>query len=254
MTKRARSRIATWLPAALAVLASIAAPCGVQAYAAAKPELVLRKGDRIILIGNTFAERMQYFGHFETLLARPLSRARAGGPQPGLFGRRADTAAAPGPLQRSRAHAQGREAGRADCRIRLQRVVRRDRPGFAKFKKDLESFIKTSTTTKYNGKEPPRLVLFSPIAQEDLKNPHITDGKKNNVNIELYSRAMEELAAKHGAVFVDLFGPSKQLYESSDQPLTINGVHLSDLGYKRLAPIMMDSALRRGAELERRPI
>ena len=30
--------------------------------------LELKKGDRIILIGNTLAERMQYFGHFETLL------------------------------------------------------------------------------------------------------------------------------------------------------------------------------------------
>ena len=32
------------------------------------PNWCLRKGDRIILIGNTFAERMQYYGHFETLL------------------------------------------------------------------------------------------------------------------------------------------------------------------------------------------
>src|SRR5262249_26167861 len=31
-------------------------------------------------------------------------------------------------------------------------------------------------------------------------------------------------------------------YESSEQPLTINGIHLSDAGYKRLAPIM-DQAL-----------
>src|SRR5690348_17384935 len=30
--------------------------------------LELHKGDRIILIGNTLAERMQHFGHFETLL------------------------------------------------------------------------------------------------------------------------------------------------------------------------------------------
>src|ERR1700749_4659381 len=32
------------------------------------PPLKPKKGDRIILIGNTLAERMQYFGHFETLL------------------------------------------------------------------------------------------------------------------------------------------------------------------------------------------
>ena len=81
--------------------------------------------------------------------------------------------------------------------------------GLDKFKSDLENFIKTSTTTKYNGKEAPRLVLLSPIAHEDLKNPHITDGKKNNENIKLYTDAMAELAGKHGVVFVDLFTPEQ---------------------------------------------
>src|SRR5580700_10002073 len=31
-------------------------------------KLKLQKGDHVILIGNTLAERMQYFGHWETLL------------------------------------------------------------------------------------------------------------------------------------------------------------------------------------------
>ena len=62
-----------------------------------------------------------------------------------------------------------------------------------------------STTAR----QPPRLVLLSPIAQEDLKNPHITDGKKNNENIKLYTDAMAELAGKHGVVFVDLFAPTQ---------------------------------------------
>ncbi len=40
-----------------------------QGAAAAEAAATSRKaGDRIILIGNTLAERMQYFGHFETLL------------------------------------------------------------------------------------------------------------------------------------------------------------------------------------------
>ena len=61
-------------------------------------------------------------------------------------------------------------------------------------------------------------MLLSPIAHEDLKNPHITDGKKNNENIKLYTDAMAELAGKHGVVFADLFAASKQLYEASSQP------------------------------------
>ena len=113
--------------------------------------------------------------------------------------------------------------------------------GLDKFKKDVENFITVSTTTRYNGKPAPRLVLFSPIAHEDLKNPHITDGRKNNANIALYTAAMAELAGKHGVVFVDLFTPSRKLFEASSHPLTINGIHLSDEGYRQLAPRFVEA-------------
>ncbi len=225
----------------------MAAACGAPAHAAAKSELVLKKGDRIILIGNTLAERMQYYGHFETLL-----HARF----PALelvvhnLGYSADEVTLRPRQAHFNDHGHTLEDEKPDVLIAAFGFNESfgGPAGLPKFKKDLESFVKRSMSTRYNGKQPPRLVLLSPIAHEDLKNPHITDGKQNNVNIELYSRAIEELASQHGAVFVDLFGPSKKLYESSDQPLSINGVHLSDLGYKRLAPIMMDAIFGPAAE------
>ena len=51
---------------ALALASGFLAPRA--AWTSEPPHLELHKGDRIILIGNTFAERMQYYGHFETLL------------------------------------------------------------------------------------------------------------------------------------------------------------------------------------------
>ncbi len=212
-----------------------------------RPDLVLRKGDRIILIGNTFAERMQYYGHFETLL-------HARFPELELvvhnLGYSADELTLRPRQARFNDHGHTLKDEKPDVLIAafgFNESFAGPR-GLPKFKNDLEKFIKTSTSTKYNGEEPPRLVLLSPIAQEDLNNPHITDGKQNNVNIELYTRAMEELAGKYGAVFVDLYGPTKQLYGSSSEPLTINGVHLNDLGYKRLAPIMMEALFGTAAE------
>ena len=66
MTRPTRLQFPTWLLAAavtfLAPLTATVAP------GAEKTGLVLKKGDRIILIGNTLAERMQYYSHFETLL------------------------------------------------------------------------------------------------------------------------------------------------------------------------------------------
>src|SRR5262249_58443464 len=47
--------------------------------------------------------------------------------------------------------------------------------GLAKFKSDLESFIRHTRAQKYNGKTAPRLVLFSPIAHENLRDRNLPD-------------------------------------------------------------------------------
>jgi glucose/arabinose dehydrogenase len=238
MTKRVRSRFAYGSLAAGAVLVLLA-PTPV--FSADKPKLELRKGDRIILFGNTLAERMQYYGHFETLL-------HARFPELELVVHNLGYSADELTLRPRQAHFDDHGHTLKDEKPDVLIAVLgfnesfAGPAGLAKFKNELEKFIKTSTTTKYNGKEAPRLVLLSPIAHEDLKNPHITDGKKNNENIKLYTDAMDELAGKHGVVFVDLFTPSKQLYEASSRPLTINGIHLSDEGYRQLAP-KLDEAL-----------
>ncbi len=76
MTRHVKSPLATWILAMAAAL-TLALVQPVTAISAEPPRLMLQKGDRIILIGNTLAERMQYYGHFETLLHAPFSRARA---------------------------------------------------------------------------------------------------------------------------------------------------------------------------------
>src|SRR6185312_909149 len=109
--------------------------------------------------------------------------------------------------------------------------------GLEKFKKDLDKFITDSTSTKYNGKAAPKLVLLSPIAHEDLGNPHVTDGKANNENIAIYTKAMAEAAGKHKIVFVDLFTPTRQVF-ADPNVLTINGIHLNETGDVVLASIL----------------
>src|SRR5690242_20283608 len=64
MWNRARRRFGTGLAATGLLMVLWAAATS----AAEATRLELKKGDRIILIGNTLAERMQYYGHFETLL------------------------------------------------------------------------------------------------------------------------------------------------------------------------------------------
>ena len=139
-----------------------------------------RPGDHIAIIGNTLADRMQHVGWLRDAAPQPLSRARAGRPQPRLLRRRADRAAALGRLRHARRAADGGQ-GRRDLRLlRLQRIVRRRRKGWPSSSSDLDAFIKHTLGQKYNGKSPPRLVLFSPIAHEDLHDRNLPDGKENN--------------------------------------------------------------------------
>ena len=56
------------------------------------------------------------------------------------------------------------------------------------------------------------IVLFSPIAHEDLSNPDLPDGKENNQRLALYTKAMADVARASNITFVDLFTPSTKLY------------------------------------------
>jgi glucose/arabinose dehydrogenase len=240
MTSQARRRFGTW-PAAAGMIVVLWAAAMVPATAAEPTRLELHKGDRIIIIGNTLAERMQYYGHFETLLHSRF-------PELELVVHNLGFSADEITLRPRQAnfddHGHTLKDEKPDVLIAVFGFNESfaGPTGLARFRDDLEKFIRESTTTKYNGKVAPRLVLLSPISQEDLKDPHITDGKKNNENIKLYTEAMAELAKKHGVAFVDLFTPTQKLYESAAHPLTINGIHLSDEGYKLLAPVL-DAAL-----------
>ena len=84
--------------------------------------------------------------------------------------------------------------------------------GLPAFRQQLDEWITHTLAQKYNGKSAPRIVLFSPIAHEDLHNPDLPDGRENNVRLELYTRAMSQVAAARGVRFVDLFAPTQALY------------------------------------------
>src|SRR5579864_8330723 len=114
--------------------------------------------------------------------------------------------------------------------------------GLEAFRKDLDDFIKHTLAQKYNGKSAPRLVLFSPIAHEDLKSRHLPDGRENNARLEMYTKAMAEVAVANGVPFVDLFRATREAYARGDGPLTFNGVHLTGKGNEFVAGVI-DSAL-----------
>lgn len=202
----------------------------------AKP-LTVTEGEHISIIGNTLPDRMQHDGWLETYLyARfpekklvfrnlgfsgdeltlRLRSANFGSPDQWLSKTNTDTVFAFFGYNESY---EGKD-------------------GLDKFRKDLDNFLKHTKSQKYNGKTNARVVLFSPIAHEDLKNPNLPNGKENNKRLALYTKAMAEVAQANDVPFVDLFNPSQELYSKSKAPLTINGVHLNTLGNQMIAQVI----------------
>ncbi|WP_308989478.1 DUF7133 domain-containing protein [Roseibacillus persicicus] len=73
-----------------------------------------------------------------------------------------------------------------------------------------------------------RLVLLSPIAIEDAS-------PERQKNVAQYSAAIEELAKKRGAEFIDLFSVTRKAYSESKPALTNNGIHLNSAGNSLVA-------------------
>ena len=111
------------------------------------------------------------------------------------------------------------------------------------YQKQLVDFVKKTRGSMANGTSFPRVVLFSPIAHEDTRNPNVPDGKAHNVQLEAYTKATEAAAKEAGVAFVDLFHPSLELFKNAKTPLTINGVHLTEDGNRQLGEVIARALL-----------
>jgi hypothetical protein len=58
-----------------------------------------------------------------------------------------------------------------------------------------------------------------------LNDRNFPDGSENNARLALYTSAISQVAVEKNVSFVDLFAASQALYQASDAPLTLNGIH-----------------------------
>ena len=230
MLRRTRSWMATVSLAMLAVAAGQAS--------GAEPLLTLKKGDRIAVIGNTLADRMQHSGWLDTACSALHPEHDLVFRHLGFSGDELKT--------RSREENFGSpdqwltkaQASVVLCFFGYSEALRGP-GGVAGFRNDLAQVIDGMLGQKYDGQSAPRLVFFSPIAHEDLKSPNLPDGSANNANLAEYTAAMREVCAAKGVPFVDLFAPTKQLYAKAAKPLTMNGIHLHEHGDRAVADVIV---------------
>ncbi len=230
------------------------------------PKLKIEKGTHLVLIGNNLGSRMMNFGHFETelqlrypdslLLIRNMCD---GGNTPGFrpHSGRMSPWAFPGAekFQTELAHASGSE-GHFETedqwltRLKADMIIAffgynesfQGAAGLDNFKAELEAFILHTRNQKYNGTQAPELVLVSPIAFEDLSDKFdLPNGKKENMNLQLYTDAMKEVATKNKVPFVDAYKPSSEWYESTKESMTIDGSQLTGDAYAKFSTFLADN-------------
>ncbi len=112
--------------------------------------------------------------------------------------------------------------------------------GLARYKKEFDAFIRHTRSQLYNGKSVAQLAIVAPSAFQNLSEKYNTpDGKVENQHIALYTKAMQEIAASHGVLCIDLVTPTKAWYKDGEE-YTRDGAIFNDRGYKTLAPLLAD--------------
>ena len=199
--------------------------------------LTLQPEMSIAFVGNTLLDRSQDFGHLETLLHQAH-------PSHDLTVRNLAWSADALGLQ-------PRPANFADTDQHLV-FVKADivfmafgfnesfagPGGLAKFRGDLADYIAAAKAKAFNGKTGPRLVLLSPIANENVEG---VNAAENNTNIRLYADVMRGVAAEQRVGFVDLFSVTQKAMAAPRHDLTFNGCHLNDDGYRLFAKTVFEA-------------
>jgi plastocyanin len=187
------------------------------------------KGDSIIILGNTFAERMQLFGYFETFLHCRFPDHQLRVRNMGWSADEVDKRIRPRGFPDLFTELEGH---RADLLL-LCFGFNESFQGAASldhYKAELGKFLKELQSRKFNGESAPRIVLVSPIPFEDLPGGS-PKGAEENRRTLLYSEASEEVATEHGARFLDLFTPMlERAANYPDKKTTINAIHLTEYG------------------------
>ena len=265
----ARGRIGTmlrrtWLAALAAAVLSVAIAWAAPAFAA---RLELQEGDHVCIVGGGVADAMQHTGWLETLLQSRFPRHRLVIRNLGFTGDEIDPArrlrnqdfgtpdqwlsgSAPIPKpdelgDRSAVRENRFEfAGtRADVVLAFfgSNEAHAGPQGLPEFKKQVGQFIEHARGQRYNGVDAPKLVLFTPIAHEDLGRPHWTDGRAHDANLALYAEAMEEVCQAAGVQCVDLFTPTREAYARTPEPLTIDGIRPNERGDREISRVVDES-------------
>lgn len=196
----------------------------------------LKDGDRVVWLGSTLVEREQRYGYWETALL-------AANPDKNITFRN---------LGWSGDTVHGEARGRFDFNnpdacfkqiidqtLALKPTVIfvsyganeafEGKEGLPKFEKGLNKLLDALKPANA------RVVLFTPTPVE--KAAGLPDPKPLNEKLALHADAIKGVAAKRELPVADLFGAFQKLRDPG--ALTDNGLHLTETGYQKSAPVFL---------------
>jgi putative heme-binding domain-containing protein len=201
-------------------------------------------GERIALVGNSTAERMNLFGHFEALLHQRFPSKRLAVRN---FARPADEV---GNRQRPNDYTKLDDpmaAFGADTYL-LFFGFNESFGGPAAvetFKAHYAELIREFRTNypRDDTKALPRIIVVSPIAVEPTGDPLLPDAVAQNAALALYRDAARSVAAAERLPFIDLFDVTLAAFSAEPgRQFTINGCHVDEAG-DRVVGEALDRAL-----------
>lgn len=211
---------------------------------ATKLPLEINPGDRIAMIGNSLFERSQHFGNLEAMIQQSF-------PDHHLTVRHLAWSA-------DQVNFQPRPDNFADT---MQHLTHEKvdvifaaygfnesfagEAGIENFREQLITFLEELKTKAFNDESAPRIVLVSPIANENL--PSVAAADFNNDTIEKYAGVMREVAAEQNVGFADVFGKTRERFQSLGSDHTINGIHLNDEGDRIFSGVLFKEVFGRQA-------
>lgn len=214
------------------------------------PAFRLNAGEKIAIVGNGLADRMQHHGWLETMIHEKYPTQNLVVRNLAVAGDEVVTRARSKDFGTPEEWLQNVQADVVFAFFGFNEAFKGPE-GVAKFTQELDAYLRATRAKHFNGTSSPRIVLFSPIAVEKQNDPNLADPTELNKNLALYTTAMAQVARDQaGVTFVDLFAPSQQLYADAARagrpPLTHDGVHLTEAGEAQVAakmfPLMFGEA------------
>lgn len=210
----------------------------------------IRSGDRIAIVGNTFADQLRNHGYLETLLLQTFTEDPVSLRNLGWAGDTLTTRDRPTNFPTEESTLTEHSTDVIIACFGMSESFEGDK-GVADFETDLKSFIASHAGKQYNDEADVRLILVSPIAYENLG--HLTPHwQERNRDLKKYAKAMSDLASSLKIPFVDLYTPTSKLMEdASKSQLTTNGIHLNAFGYWAVGNMLFNQLMGKNAgELE----